>query len=223
MKKNILILILLAPLLFSCKQGKESMKDKSEGETLHLVKNGHSKKQLTSSNDKNIYTKYEYNDSKGASLIIQNSFPRGGMKYAGPNGEVYRYAVFWTRIINETDNILELKINFPINSYEIPSLPGKYFKILVPPDTMVAEKAPLFNYGLTNLESFLDKNIDKSASLKRTINSKESTGFYVVMLCVIEGAKGTLRTGLSLNEKNLTYTINGTEIKCGSIVIKKTP
>lgn len=210
-------------LLFSCKQGKESMKDKAEAETFHLVKNGHSKKQLTSSSDKNIYTKYEYNDSKGASLIIQNSLPRGGMKYSGPNNEVYNYAVFWTRIINETDNILELKIDFPINSYEIPSLPGKYFKILVPPDTMGPEKAPLFNYGLTNLESFLNKNIYKAASLKRNINSKESTGFYVVMLCVIEGAKGTLRTGLSLNEKNLTYTINGTEIKCGSIVIKKTP
>jgi len=222
MKKNILILILLAHLLFSCKQGKESMKDKAEAETFHSVKNDPIKKGLSTISKKDIYTKYEYNDSKGASLIIQNSFPRGGMKYAGPNNEVYNYAVFWTRIINETDNILELKMDFPINSYEVPSLPGKYFKILVPPDTMVPEKAPLFNYGLTNLESFLDKNIYKAASLKRTINSKESTGFYVVMLCVIEGAKGTLRTGLSLNEKNLTYTINDTGIKCGSIIIKKT-
>ena len=210
-------------LLFSCKEGNQSMKDKAEAETFHLVKNGHIKKRLSTINNKDIYTKYEYNDSKSASLIIENSFPRGGMKYAAPNGEVYRYAVFWTRIINETDNILELKIDFPINSYEVPSLPSKYFKIVIPPDTMVPEKVSLFNYGLTDLESFLDTDIYKAASLERIINSKESTGFYVVMLCVVEGAKGTLRTGLSLNEGNLTYTINGKEIHCGSIAIKKTP
>jgi hypothetical protein len=41
-----------------------------------------------------IDTKYEYTDSNGASLIIQNSFPRGRVKYTDPNGEVYNYAVF---------------------------------------------------------------------------------------------------------------------------------
>jgi hypothetical protein len=61
----------------------------------------------------------------------------------------YVYAVFWTRTINETDNPQELKIDFPVNSYEVPSLPGKYFKILVPPDTMTLDKEPLFNHGLT--------------------------------------------------------------------------
>ena len=43
-----------------------------------------------------IYTKYEYTDSIGQSLIIQNSFPKGGTKYTDPNGEVYNYAVFFT-------------------------------------------------------------------------------------------------------------------------------
>lgn len=167
-----------------------------------------------------IYTKYEYTDSIGASLIIQNSFPRGGTKYTGPNGEVYNYAVFFTRIINETDNPLELKIDFPVDSYEVPSLRGKYFKILVPPDTMTLDKEPLFNYGLTDLESFLNNGINKSSSLKRTINPKESSGFYVVMLCLIEGAHGTLRTGFSLKGQNLFYRINGKEIHCGSINLK---
>jgi len=53
-----------------------------------------------------IYTKYEYTDSIGKSLIVQNSFPKGGTKYTDPDGEVYYYAVFFTRIINETDNPL---------------------------------------------------------------------------------------------------------------------
>jgi hypothetical protein len=180
------------------------------------------------SNDPDIHTKYEYTDSIGKRLAIQNGFPRGGIKYTDSNGEVYVYAVFWTRIINETDNPQELKIDFPLNTYEAPSLPGKYFKILVPPDTMTLDKEPLFNHGLTDLESFLDKSIHKSSSLKRTINPKESSGFFVVMLCLIEGAHGTMRTGLSLKGQNLFYRIkvdgsksnsksSDKEIHCGSI------
>jgi len=130
------------------------------------------------SNDPKIHTKYEYTDSIGKRLIIQNGPPRGGIRYTDPDGEVYGYAVFWTRIINETDNPLELKIDF-LDSYEVPSFPGKYFKILVPPDTMTRDKEDLFSYGLTNLESFLDKNIHKPSSLKRTINPKESSGFLL--------------------------------------------
>ena len=65
------------------------------------------------------------------------------MKYTNHNGDVYVYAVFWTRVINETDNSLELNIAFPVDSYEVPFLPGKYFKILIPPDTMKLNKEPL--------------------------------------------------------------------------------
>ena len=124
-----------------------------------------------------------------------------------------------------------MKIDFPVDSYEVPSLPGKYFKILVPPDTMTLDKAPLFAYGLADLESFLNNSIHKSSSVKRTINPKESSGFYVVMLSLIEGAHGTMRTGLSLKGQNLFYRIkidgsksntksNDKEIHCGSINLK---
>ena len=158
-------------------------------------------------NEKDIYTKYEYTDSIGKRLTIQNGFPRGGIKYTDPNGEVYMYAIFWTRIINETDNPLELKIDFPVDSYEVPSLPGKYYKILVPPNTMTLDKFPLFKYGLADLESFLDKSIHKPSLLNRTINPKESSGFYVVILCLVEGAHGTMRTGLSLKGQDFFYRI----------------
>ena len=175
----------------------------------------------------NFHTRYDYTDSIGKRLIIQNGFPRGGIKYTDPDGEVYGYAVFWTRIINETDNPLELKIDF-LDSYEVPSFPGKYFKILVLPDTMTRDKEDLFSYGLTNLESFLDNSIHKSSSLKRAVNPKESSGFYVVILCLVEGAHGTMRTGLSLKGQYLFYRIKNDgsksntqssdkEIHCGSI------
>lgn len=183
------------------------------------------------SNEKDIYTKYEYTDSIGKRLIIQNGFPRGGMKYTDPNGEVYMYAIFRTRIINETDNPLELKIHFPVDSYEVPSLPGKYYKILIPPDKITLDKLPLFNYGLADLESFFDNSIHKPSSLKRTINPKESSCFYVIMLCLVEGAHGTMRTGLSLKGQGLFYRIKNDgsksntkssdkEINCGSINLK---
>ena len=214
--------------LFSCKQRSKSKPDIVDIETSDSVKNVQNKKAF---NDKDIYTKYVYIDSNGKSLIIKNGFPRGGMKYTDRNGDIYNYVVFWTQIINETDNPLELRMDFSVNSYEVPSLPGEYYKVLIPADTMTFEKFPLFNYGLTNLESFLNNNIHKSASLKRTINPKESNGFYVVILGSPEGAHGTMRTGLSLKGQNIFYRINvdgsysntksnDKEIHCGSINLK---
>lgn len=185
---------------------------------LDSAKKIQSEKLLT--DNKEFYTQYKYTYSNGANVIIQNSYPKGGTRYTDPNGEKYVYAVFWTQIINETDNPLELKIDFPLDSYEVPSLPDKYFKILVPSELMTLGKAPLFNYGLKDLNTFLDKNIHKPSSLKRTINPKESSGFYVVMLCLLDGAHGTLRTGFRLKGQNLYYKINNKEIPCGSINLK---
>lgn len=170
-------------------------------------------------------------DSAGASLIIQNGFPRGWTKYTDRDGRVYSCVIFFTRLINESDRSLDLNIDFPLNSYEVPSLPGKYYEILIPPDTMTLEKESLFNYGLADLEPFLNKDIHKSSLFKRTIHPKESSGFYVVVLCLMEGARGVMRTGLSLKGQDLFYRVkidgssSGTksidkEIHCGTINVK---
>jgi hypothetical protein len=223
MKKSILLVIASAGF-FSCKQTSKSKTEAVVTETANSIKNVQ--------NDKDIYTKYEYIDSNGKSLIIQNGYPRGGMKYTDPNGNVCGYAVFWTRIINETDNPLELNIDLPINSYEISNFPGKYFKVLVPADTLTLDKIPLFMYGLTDIESFLDNNIHKPSSFKRTINPKESSGFYFLMLVLTEEATGMTRTGLTLKGQELFYKISRysitkpislideKEIHCGSINLK---
>ena len=190
----------------------------------------------TGSNEK-YHIKYEYTDSIGKSLIIQNSFPKGVL-YTDSNGKEYAKATFWTRIINETDNPLELTIDFSGDSYEFPSSVGSsvggYYKIILPSDTMTRDKEDLFNYGLT--DSFLDNSIDKPSSLKRTINPKKSSGFYVVRLFIIpksgwqsvkgdgnihrNSEYGTTRAGFSLKGQNLFYTLNGKEIHCGSINLK---
>ncbi|WP_281632639.1 hypothetical protein [Flavobacterium luteolum] len=220
MNKTTIILI-LATVIFSCKQESKSELNSINVQTLDSVKTTEKRKKSISNDDKSIYTKYEYTDSAGKNLILQNSLPKGGISYTDPRGHKYIYAIFWTRIINETDNSIELKINFPMDSYEIPALPGKYYKTLIPSDTMTIQKIPLFNYGLTNLEPFFDKNIDKPSSLKRIIRPKELTGFYVVTLRLVGGEKyGVLRTEFSLKGQNLFYKIRDKEIQCGSIEIK---
>ena len=92
-------------------------------------------------------------------------------------------------------------------------------------------------YGLTGLKSFLDSNIHKPSSLKRTINPKESTGFFVVKIGLRGegpgGSGGILRTGLILKGQDLFYRVSvykdspasaslitEKEIDCGSINLK---
>jgi len=186
---------------------------------LDSTKNVQSQKPLTNHNEKYIDTKYEYIDSTGRSLIIQNSFPKSGTQYTDPTGKRYVYAVFWTRIVNETDNPCELTIDFPAESSELASAPGVYYRLFFPPDAMTIDKEALYDYGL-GLKSFLDTGLSKPSSLKRTISPKESSAFYVVTLSN-KGVDGTLRTGFTLKDQNVFYRINKTEIHCGKINLKK--
>jgi hypothetical protein len=222
--KYVLIYILFLMSVFhtSCGQNQTNVtKDNIKSETKHVATS-------PGSNEK-YQTKYEYTDSIGKSLIILNSFRSGG-PYIDSKGISYGKLIFWTRLINETDSPLELKIDFPVDSFEVPGLPGKYYKVLVPPDTMTIDKESLYDYGMTGLKPFLDNNIHKPSSLKRTINPKESSGFYVVILFDHE-VGAPFRTGLSIKGQNLVYKISRAsearhplisekEIDCGSINLK---
>ena len=228
MRNILLILILFTTGIFSCKQSTKSTTSKAKTEITYSTKKSQNKETFKS---KDIYSKFEYLDNKDKSIIIQNGLPRGGMKYTDSKGEVYNYAIFWTDIINETDKSLELNLDIPLNSFEVPSFPGKYYEVLIPADTMTIEKFTEYLYGLKNLESFLDENIHKPSSSKRIINPQQSTAFYFVILCLTEGAHGTMRTSLSLKGENLLYNIkidgsnsntnyNEKEIKFGNINLK---
>ena len=71
----------------SCGQNKiNSPKENIKSETKDTVPSYRS-------NDPNIHTTYEYTDSIGKSLVIQNGFPRGE-KYTAPNGEEYFKVIF---------------------------------------------------------------------------------------------------------------------------------
>jgi hypothetical protein len=207
--------------IFTWGQGCKLPPDTVDHKTSNSTEIAQHQKPLADYNEKYIDTKYEYRDSSGMSLIIQNSLPKGGLKYTDFRGKTYVYAVFWTRIINETTNPFEFTIDIQQGSYELPSSPGNYFKLLLPSNTMTSDNEPLFNYGLTNLKFFLDYNLHKSFSLKRTINPKESGSFYVVVL-FDQGLNGTLRTGLSLKEQDLFYRINDKEIRFGKMNLNVT-
>ncbi len=205
---------------FSCRQGSKSTSDNVNKETLNSTGNVQKQKPVTNHNEEYIDTKYEYADSIGKSLIIQNSLPKSGIHYTDPTGKGYFYAVFWTRIVNETDNSCELTIGFPAESSELPSAPGVYYRLFFPPDTMTIDKEPLYDYGLAGLKSFLDNSLSKQSSLKRNIGSKKSSAFYIITL-FNKGLGGPLRTGFTIKDQNVFYRINKTEIHCGKITLQK--
>lgn len=176
-----------------------------------------------------IHTTYEYSDANGKRVIIQNSLPKGD-RYTDANGNEYAKATFWTRIINETDDPLELTIDFSGESYKFPGSVGasgvRYYKLILHPDTLTRDKVDLYNYGLADIKPFLDNRIDKPSSLKRTINPKESNGFYVVRLGIVlksdvqrvkKDGSGVTRAGFSVKGQDVFWTLNGKAIRCGKI------
>lgn len=214
MKKTIILFFAIA-LLFSCKQGIKLTPETAENETINSIRN------------------YVYANATGQRVAIHNSLPKGD-RYIAADGKQYFRVIFWTRIINETDNPLEFNIHFPADFYEDPDLPGNHYKIFIANDTMTIDKEPLNNYGFTALNSFLDNNIDKPTSLKRTIHPKASDGFYVIILSHSTNiaSSGVLRTGFNLKGQDLIYKISRyagkpefsfisvREINCGSINLK---
>jgi len=166
----------------------------------------------------NFDSEFKYTDTINKGVTIQNSFPKGGLKYITPTGEEYVYTIFWTRITNKTASTLEFTINFPVDAFTVPSSFDTKFQLYLPTEEMTLKKDPLFNYGL-DLKSFLDESVNKSSSLQRTINSKNSFLFYVVAL-YSQGINGVVRARLELHEQDLYYKITGNKIYCGRIVAK---
>ena len=164
----------------------------------------------------NFHTEFKYDDSLNKGISIQNSYPKGGQKYTAPNGKEYIYLVFWTCIKNETDSDLALSIEFPIEPFTVPSSPEVNFNLYLPIEEMAQNKEPLFSYGL-DLKLFLDKNIEKSPELIKTIKPNESYSFYVVALSN-KGVDGVVRAGFELQKEKLIYKINNHEINCGRII-----
>lgn len=165
-----------------------------------------------------VDTKVIYKDSEGDLITVLNSLPKGGLKYTDPTGKDYVYAVFWSRIINDTEHPIELTLNSFEESYHLASATDRIFKLYIPEDTLAIGNEASVNYGL-NLEEFLNDHYLEQPYFNRIIPSKEANGFYFIIL-FNKGVEGTLRTGLSIKEQSAYYKVNDMEIECGKINIK---
>jgi hypothetical protein len=179
-----------------------------------------------------IDTESIYTDSTGMAMIIQNSVRKAGGSldatgekgYTDSTGKKFGYAIFWTRVINETATPLNLTIHFPADSFTVISSPGSYIKLFLPSDTMTVAKESLYNYGASGIKSFLDTNFNKPTRLHRTINFKEDHLFYIAVLT--RHPASVQRLELVLKERNLFYSVSivgqldPVLIPCGQVVVK---
>lgn len=166
-----------------------------------------------------------YSETNTNGIVIQNSFPKGG-PYTGSTKKNFNYShlVFFTRVVNETETPLELTINFSADSIPIPSSPDTFVKLFLPSDTMTHDKQTLFDYGVTDLESF-----DKPTKFQKTIGPKEECLFYVeaIFYQIRAGEwsqeRGGNRAELVLKGQDLFYKMSPQidSLPCGHIISKR--
>ncbi len=214
MRKSLIILILAVVWLSSCRK-----RSKSTAGTVSIdsekVDSAESKNGLVApiyDLDEFIYTDTLYSTATGKGITIQNSLPKGGMidpsgtQYSDSLGRKYEFAVFWTRIINETTTSLELNINFPADSFAIFTQPNSYLKLFLATDTFSYHELSSFNYGLSGVKFFLDANFNKPTELQTTLEPNEEHIFYVATLSYQAG--GTPRGALILKDNELYYSMS---------------
>lgn len=167
-----------------------------------------------------IDSEIKYTDSKGNLVNFTHGLPRGG-GMVQKNGEKYSHVVFWTRIQNQSDKPIHLKIKFPEVTY-IKS-PESYIEIVLPKATMSIEKLQLYDYGLTNMQSLLNNPSNQLSALQKIINPKEEYFFYTTVFLHTEW-KGPARAKFELNKQDLFYKFSlgsdTTLIPCGILEFK---
>lgn len=169
-----------------------------------------------------VYSEAAFADTDGNSLTVVNSLPKGGGTYTDTKGTRYSYVIFWYCITNESEVSLELDINFPAERHAIFPTSNSYIRLFLPPEAMTPEKIGMFDYGLSNLKSFLDTSFGESSRLVKTIPPKTASYFYISAL--IHQANGTARASFELEDDELSYHLkfdsNAVEIPCGQLIFK---
>jgi hypothetical protein len=173
---------------------------------------------ISTNKDLSIHSTMPSDTTKG--IIIRHSLPRGN-GYNDPTGKNFRYVVFWASVVNKNSTPVELTMNFPADSFAIAGQPKGYVKFFLPAGTMMPEKESVFDYGLTDLKSFLDTHFHQPTQLKTIIQPNEEYRFYIVVVSN-EGYNRAIRAELVLKEQNLFYKINMLDnlLPCGQIIFR---
>ena len=215
MIKNIFLVVLLF-FVWSCQTSSLPNKEQNDRiaytnkgtktEIVDSIKNDNRQAALLPDLDRYIHTDTLYPSSKGKGIFIQNSYPKGG-SYIDPIGNKFGYGVFWTRVSNETASPFELTVNFPADSFAIFSPSDSYFKLFLPRDLLTLDKLSMIDYGVTDVQLFLDTGLNKPTRLQKTIKPKEAYLFYVGLLFHAPQQNGPVRTELVLKGQALFYSI----------------
>ncbi len=163
-----------------------------------------------------------YSETTVNDVTIQNSYPKGGL-YKAPvaDGFNHSYLVFYTRMINNSSNSIDIKIDFSGDSIPIPNSPNTYLKLFLPKDKMTPEKQSAFSYGVTELES-----LHEPTSFQKTLKDQDECLFYVVAffyqtnVYAEEEDKGGNRGEFYLDGQTLYYRMlpQIEALPCGTIV-----
>ena len=217
MTKAACLLLTIATVLCSCGKAGDSVPvvAPTEAEQTDAAVGMDSTRPSVATDSTLIHTKYVYIDSDGRLLTVENSYPKGGMTYTDREGGSHVYAVFWTRITNDTTSPFELALDFGDRVYALPSSPGRSFKLYFPDDAMIPAKEALYNYGL-DVESYLDNLYQRRSSTRRTIYPTSTDTFYVVVL-FNRWVDGTMRTGLRIEDGRFVYDVNGLDVVGGVV------
>jgi hypothetical protein len=177
-----------------------------------------------SAQGQNTGTKW-YSESTSNGIIIQNSYPKGGL-YLGPIKKYfnYSYLVFFHRISNKTADSIVIEINFSGDSIAIPNSPDTFMNLIIPQATMTHEKESLFSYGVTELDF-----LDSPTNFHKTLNPEEDCLFYTVAIFYQTKAdelfqeRGGNRAEFVLEGQNLFYKIppQKNSLFCGTIIFNK--
>ncbi|WP_235297245.1 hypothetical protein [Portibacter marinus] len=225
------ILLILLLCLGSCQQFRGS-RDADGGKELETFP-FQAKKNTTSSSiselGRFLYTDSVYTFAEGQKLMIQNSLPKGGViapdgsQYDDSKGRSFAFAVFWTRVVNEGHQILEIDMSFPSDSFAIFRDNDSFLKLFLPEDSLHVEFLSEFNYGLRDLKTYLDSNFNKSTKMFKRLYPGEEHMFYIATLAY--RASGTPRAALFLKGNSIYYKMSLSELEngivpCGQISFK---
>lgn len=219
LRTNHFLIPVLMLVFYSCEQNPKSAPESSQAPQnlaplkLNLVDS------ISSPNPAHFLdTQLEYSDSMGNSLLIQNSLPKEGQKYRDSEDNEFTYAVFWSQITNNTEQRIDLTINFPKAPQQFFDSLDLNFRLILPPVSMSTSKKSELNYGLSNIDLILDNSLKQAPSLKKEIEPNQSEMFYIIVL-TNQGLDGTIRAGFSLDNQELFFRLNQKEISAGSVLL----